>query len=107
VVVEPAPVAPPELPPFAVDLRPPRRSWRRMLVLAVLIFVAGRSLRHVARRQGLRPGWGNAWRRRRSAEHPVPERKPAGDRAVEDGGSNDPAVEDLYSRSASTPERSA
>ena len=56
---------------------------------------------------GLRPGWGNAWRRSRSAEHPVTERKPAGDRAVEDVGTNDRAVEELYTRSASTPERSA
>ena len=43
VVVEPAPVAPPEPPPVAIDsvAPPPRRRWRRMLVLAVLIFVAG------------------------------------------------------------------
>jgi hypothetical protein len=43
VVVEPAPVAPPEPPPVAIEpaATTPRRRWRRMLVLAVLIFVAG------------------------------------------------------------------
>ena len=43
VVVEPAPVAPPEPPPVAIESAAPapRRRWRRMLVLAVLIFVAG------------------------------------------------------------------
>ena len=83
---------PPAAPPLAADARARRAHLRR-----------GCSLRNVARRQGLRPGWGNAWRRSRSAEHPVPERKPAGDRAVEDVGTNDRAVEELYSRSASTP----
>ena len=43
VVVEPAPVAPPEPPPVAIESAAPapRRRWRRMLVLAVLIFVVG------------------------------------------------------------------
>ena len=43
VVVEPAPVAPPEPQPVEIESAapPPRRRWRRMLVLAVLIFVVG------------------------------------------------------------------
>ena len=109
VLVEPAPVAPPSrrrsrsnlrprpvASPLAADARARRAHLRR-----------GCSLRNVAGRQGLRPGWGNDWRRCRSAEHPVPERKAADEKAVDDAGANDQAVEGLYSRSASNSERSA
>jgi hypothetical protein len=88
------------------NLRPPRRSWQRMLVLAVLIFVAGAvSGTLLGGRDSARIGvtlGGDA-----EALNTLSRAQARRRQSRRNGGWNDPAVEDLYSRSASTPERSA
>jgi hypothetical protein len=110
VVVEPPPVAAPEPPPVAIESAAPapvsRPRWRRMLVLAVLIFVAGAvSGTLLGGRDSARIGvtlGGDA-----EALNTLSRAQARRRQSRRNGGWNDPAVEDLYSRSASTPERSA
>jgi hypothetical protein len=76
-VVEPAPVAPAEPPPPAIESAAPApgRHWRRMLALAVLILVAGAMSGTLLGGRDSAPV-GVFWRRRRSAEDPVPNASP-------------------------------